>query len=507
MPDLNEHEAIQPSGQEDPAERLRQLTQQVSNKGEAFDAIPAHHGDRETLIRDIGKCPVAREIILELGQEEGAAAANRMLDAREAAKSEPDAYAQFLAEQRKEQAEKGKQEARTVKPDTTKTPNPETMSANPESTEEAAVSLPSTEEAFLASAHARIQHEADAAKEILAGVHGEIETLHQSVQAPEIKLDLMSIQQRQNQLEQQAAELDKQLVLIRPFEASSQLEPELTEQPAESRVIEMPLEKQVSEPTESALPQPVMETAAIAPIESLEPAETEPPDQAYQIEAEPAPIEPAQTAYETIYYSESAAPFPAEITAEAAKASTKALTAELIDLFEVPAITETEQAQNTNVVEMTTSSISELPDEPAELPQLESLLNTSEVLLTPSPENEPLLPEIKQALQTIREIIESQDKPALTSELVEQVVELLTLLGQPEPQKILKHYAEAHTIEEFISLLETALPDLTKLIDYQQHLLQALNHALVRSNRRLAAAELLNKLLFVAGWQLAKQAA
>lgn len=125
--------------------------------------------------------------------------------------------------------------------------------------------------------------------------------------------------------------------------------------------------------------------------------------------------------------------------------------------------------------------------------------------------NEPLEPELSEALARLQEMVTELETgetelPKLTEQVVEDIVIILTTLGCNDPVKLLRKYAEQHTLPELFAELKDELPDFVKLIDYQQHLLQALSQATARSDRRQMIAQLLRDLLFVPG-QVATQAA
>src|SRR5690606_2926058 len=86
--------------------------------------------------------------------------------------------------------------------------------------------------------------------------------------------------------------------------------------------------------------------------------------------------------------------------------------------------------------------------------------------------------------------------PELTEQMVEDIVVIFSSLGCKEPRKLLIFYAEHHSLEQLYKQLIQEMQDVTELIDYQQHLIKALNQAVARSDRRQTIAQLLRNLLF-----------
>ncbi len=117
-------------------------------------------------------------------------------------------------------------------------------------------------------------------------------------------------------------------------------------------------------------------------------------------------------------------------------------------------------------------------------------------------DNQPLEPELAKAISRLEQVLASEDTdqtklPELTEQMVEDIVVILTTLGCKEPKVLLAAYAKQHCLQDFVVLLSQEIPDLTKLIDYQQHLLRALSQATARSDRRQTIARLLRDLLFI----------
>lgn len=121
-------------------------------------------------------------------------------------------------------------------------------------------------------------------------------------------------------------------------------------------------------------------------------------------------------------------------------------------------------------------------------------------------------PETIDAVERLQAVIvelrsDPSHAPELTEQIVEDVVAILVHLGHEEPHKTLSDYARTHSLAELFKELEQALPELNKLIDYQQHLLIALGRASGQSDRRLGIAEILTRLLFKSDKRLAAVAA
>lgn len=101
-------------------------------------------------------------------------------------------------------------------------------------------------------------------------------------------------------------------------------------------------------------------------------------------------------------------------------------------------------------------------------------------------------------LTRVIEVLKS-DPEALTNldeRVVNDLITVMEYLGIEDPKQVLLSYEEKHSLAEFIEQLDEELPELNKLIDYQQYLLQALSKAQTLSDRRQAIAKMLRNMLF-----------
>lgn len=218
------------------------------------------------------------------------------------------------------------------------------------------------------------------------------------------------------------------------------------------------------------------------------------------IESLPLPVEMQQDEVGIIDAIESAN-IATEVSPDIAE-----LTLELKDLFnhseeQLPA------SEQSAVAEPETQS--DLKTTEAEEPVVDLLRPYQQALHELIMENQPLEPELAEAITRLEQAftVQEVDQPELIEQMVEDIIVILTTLGCQEPKKLLISYAKQHSLEEFYTQLMQEIPDLTKLIDYQQHLLKALNQAVTHSDRRQTIAQLLRNLLFILDTRIAEQTA
>lgn len=106
-------------------------------------------------------------------------------------------------------------------------------------------------------------------------------------------------------------------------------------------------------------------------------------------------------------------------------------------------------------------------------------------------------PELAEALSRLEAIILSEEEqPIVTEQFVEDILVILTHLGVEEPHKFLADYAKTRETQDLINELKQLIPELSKLADYQQHLLAVLNRSAAKNGRHLSIAQMLSNLLF-----------
>jgi hypothetical protein len=136
-------------------------------------------------------------------------------------------------------------------------------------------------------------------------------------------------------------------------------------------------------------------------------------------------------------------------------------------------------------------------------PKLE--VEIAEELFMPFIEIKPVGPSLVDAVLRLEMMftVASEEQSELTQQIVEDIIITLRYLGCEEPKRILLTYAKNHSIAELFDKIKIALPELTKLIDYQQHLLAVQARTNTYTDRHISIAEVLGRLLFVTSRQVA----
>ncbi|MDQ3064889.1 MAG: hypothetical protein M3Q36_01310 [bacterium] len=102
---------------------------------------------------------------------------------------------------------------------------------------------------------------------------------------------------------------------------------------------------------------------------------------------------------------------------------------------------------------------------------------------------------------------DQEEAPKLNEQVINDLITALIHLGYEEPRKLLIAYARSHSVQELFAEIEQQLPEILKLIDYQQHLLFVLSKAISRSDRHNNAAGKLLGLLIPHNEQVSAMAA
>ncbi len=123
-------------------------------------------------------------------------------------------------------------------------------------------------------------------------------------------------------------------------------------------------------------------------------------------------------------------------------------------------------------------------------------------------------PELTQAIVRLQETADAAElemligtTPELTEQTITDIVLVLEQLGCDDPQEIIRKFTDSHGLQELFDTLEQELPELSKLVDYQQYLLASLGRKKSQSDRLQAIARALYDLLSDANQRVAARAA
>lgn len=455
-----------------------------------FDTVEAHHTDTETLMKNIGKCPVMNEVMKEMVPEERQEFAKKMKDSiDQRAANEPGLRDKFAAWKTKQAETKSE-----AKPADTLT-DIENLKATAVPLQEAAMLINQT------------RHKVD---ELLFDQKDiNLSTAKESVVEQEV---IAPVLQSQEQLEQDFQHLAEVNSVLQEIEATEHSDTPVDQPTVESQP---PVEKQVSEIVRS-LEAPRIETVQHKQpeIRSVEITDIprRPDDKpltfgAVEKEEVPAqlikpPTTPEQTYMPIPFETSEFIPIESDdnqhIENELGMAHLTTQLTELFAEYEMryvepqivlfkPAPTQTEAAELLETLE-NKQVIDGL---------FATFVQTLQEQIT---EIEPTKPELIKAVSRLEAVLAEAEVDEEQFELTEQVVEgimtVLTHLGCEEPRQTLLDYANSHSLPELFAELEKVLPELTKLIDYQQHLLTVLARTSTRKSRHLNAAEILTRLLF-----------
>ncbi|MDQ3123467.1 MAG: hypothetical protein M3Q14_02195, partial [bacterium] len=160
----------------------------------------------------------------------------------------------------------------------------------------------------------------------------------------------------------------------------------------------------------------------------------------------------------------------------------------LVEAVEVSASTDTTEIAEESPTEEMSSDIHQELEDNAERLEV-ALQAVTESFSSPLEEANEIAPEIIESIIKLERLLKEQrpleDAEApLQPELIEILIEVLRKADEPEPTKVLMHYAKAHSKQEFIELIQNFVTDYKKLIDNQQHLLASLQKSLAQARPR-----------------------
>lgn len=363
--------------------------------------------------------------------------------------------------------------------------------------------------------HIEVQELADGAT-ALELTHKQIKEIATETE-PIIKSDpaeILQVMSRQTELEQSLRQVEG--TLSETEVTNLELIPLVLEKPAAEHTPPESVEIIPSVhhiPEEYVMPSPVKTIETLASFEPIELSETAAEDTAEQTSesfADTITLHEILSAFIELDEDKPAMEVQLEVEletsdieaeTEAAKLEIAELTAELNDLL-------WEQSDNEPPGPLAIIPVLEYSEDAGpSVPEFAESTKTNELfapfvqtMREQTIEIEATKPELIKAVSRLEAVLAEaevdEEQFELTEQVVEDIITVLTHLGCEEPRKILIDYASTHSLPELFVELEKVLPELTKLIDYQQHLLTALARASTRKNRHLNVAEILTRLLF-----------